>query len=169
MIKTIEMNSRDFVLTRVFDAPRDRVWRAWTEPERFAQWWGPKSFTNPVCEIDLRPGGRYRVTMRSPEGVDYPIKGAYLEIVKPERLVMTMDLSEHPKEFHELFNKARGRKGPPMQLVMTVIFEQEKGKTRLTIMQRFESAADRDANVKLGAPEGWGGSLDKLSALLGKP
>lgn len=161
--------STEFVLACVFDAPRERVFKAWTDPKHFAQWWGPRGFTNPECEIDLRPGGAYRVVMRSPGGVDYPLKGVYLEILVPERLVMTMDASEHPAEFHELFNKSRGRNGPPMQLVMTVTFEQDKGKTRLAISQRFESAADRDANVKLGAPEGWGGSLDKLNALLAKP
>ena len=159
---------REFVLTRVFDAPLERVFKAWTEPRRFAQWWGPKSFTNPVCEMDVRPGGAYRVVMRSPEGVDYPLKGVFLEIAPPKRLVMTIDTDEHPPEWHELFNKLRRETGAPegkrgLQVHMTVLFEDQAGRTKLTIMQRFEPVTDVEANLKMGAPEGWGGSLDRLA------
>jgi uncharacterized protein YndB with AHSA1/START domain len=160
--------STEFVLTRVFDAPRERVFKAWTEPERFAQWWGPRTFTNPVCEIDLRPGGKYRVTMRSPDGVDYPLKGVYLEIAEPERLVMTIDTDEHPPEWRDLLNKLRRESGAPegrrgLQVHMTVLFEEQAGRTKLTIVQRFEPVTDVEANLKMGAPEGWGGSLDRLA------
>ncbi len=94
---------RDFVITRVFDAPRDLVFEAWTEPKHMKQWWGPRIFTNNVAEMDVRPGGAYRLVMRGDNGVEYPITGIFREIVKPARLVMTMDVSGHPKEWHDLY------------------------------------------------------------------
>jgi len=164
----------EFVLTRVFDAPRDRVWKAWTEPARFAQWWGPKDFTNPVCRIDLRPGGAYYASMRSPEGIDHPCHGEYLEIVPPERLVMTMRTDGHPPEFNQMLNRHRQEIGEPvrthgLQIHMTVRFEDHAGKTKLTIVQRFDPVTDAEVIAKMGASEGWGGSFDKLDALLVKP
>ncbi|MGH2436869.1 MAG: SRPBCC domain-containing protein, partial [bacterium] len=80
---------RELVITRDFDAPRELVWKAWTEPEHFKSWMGPKGFTTPVCKIDLRVGGEYLYSMRSPEGQDFWSKGVFREIAPPERLVMT--------------------------------------------------------------------------------
>src|SRR5437879_6953424 len=76
-------------ITRIIDAPRARVFKMWTDPKHLAQWWGPKGFTNPVCELDLRVGGALRIVMRAPDGVDYPMGGLFREIVEPERLVFT--------------------------------------------------------------------------------
>src|SRR5437868_2842338 len=73
----------DFVITRVFDAPRSLVFKAWTDPQHMAQWWGPHGFTIPVCEMDVRPDGAYRIVMRGADGVDYPLKGVYHEIAEP--------------------------------------------------------------------------------------
>ena len=73
-----------------------------------ARWWGPANFTNSACEMDVRPGGAYRIVMRSPEGVEYPIRGIFLEVARPERLVMTLDTSGHPTEWHDLVNPNRG-------------------------------------------------------------
>ena len=87
---------RDFFITRVFDAPRTLVWKAWTDAGQIARWWGPNSFSNPVCEMDLRPGGAYRLVMRSPDATDYPITGEVREVVAPALLVMTLDCAEHP-------------------------------------------------------------------------
>ena len=78
---------REITITRMFDAPRAVVFRAWTDAGQLAQWWGPKGFTNPVCEIDVRVGGAIRIHMRSPDGNIYPMKGEFREIVPPERLV----------------------------------------------------------------------------------
>ena len=159
---------RDMVLTRTFDAPRERVFEAWTDPKQLAQWWGPIGFTNPVCEMDVRPGGRYRIVMRSPEDQDYPIDGEFLEIVKPSRLVMTMDVREHPPEFFEQLDAARPAeaKGKPLRPRTTVLFDDHFGKTTVTVIVRFETAGDVEANVKLGAAEGWRGGFEKLDALL---
>ena len=97
----------EFRITREFDAPRELVFSAWTEPRLLAQWWGPPPFTAPVCEMDARVGGVYRVVMRSPEGVDYPITGVFREVTPPERLVMTQNVSEHPKDWHDMVNPER--------------------------------------------------------------
>src|ERR1700687_1787215 len=77
----------DLVLTRVFDAPREIVFKAWTDAKQMAQWWGPNGFTNPVCELDVRVGGAMRIHMRAPNGVVYPMKGIFKEIDEPNRLV----------------------------------------------------------------------------------
>src|ERR1700722_7233031 len=77
------------ILTRLFDAPRDLVFKAWTDPKHLAQWFGPHGFTNPVCEVDLRPGGIWRHVMRGPDGNDYPMISIFQEVLPPERLVFT--------------------------------------------------------------------------------
>src|ERR1700722_521534 len=78
---------REIAATRIFDAPRELVFRMWTEPEHVAKWWGPIGFTNTIHEMDVRPGGVWRFIMHGPDGVDYPNKNVYLEVVRPDRLV----------------------------------------------------------------------------------
>ena len=80
---------RELTLTRILDAPRELVFKLWTEPHHLAQWWGPHGFTNPVCELDARAGGAIRVHMRAPDGTTFPMGGAFEEIVPPKRLVFT--------------------------------------------------------------------------------
>lgn len=159
---------RDFAISRVFDAPRRRAFEAWTDPKLLVQWWGPHTFTNPLCEMDLRPGGAHRVALRSPEGVEYPIKGAYREIREPARLVMALDCSEHPAEWHDLVNPNRGKEdaNPAGELLQTVTFEDLNDRTKLTIRTRFASVAIRDAMLKLGMTEGWSQSLERLADLV---
>jgi uncharacterized protein YndB with AHSA1/START domain len=161
---------RMFVISRTFNAPRELVWKGWTEPKHMAQWWGPSSFTTPVCELDVRPGGAYRIIMRGPDGVDYPITGEYREIVPPERLVMTMDCTEHPAAWHDMVKPARkkGENNPAGTMLQTVTFEDFAGRTVLTIRIRLESTAIRDAMVKMGMNEGWSLSLDRLTELVMK-
>jgi uncharacterized protein YndB with AHSA1/START domain len=89
-------SERELVITRVFDAPRRLVFEAWTKPEHLALWWGPKGFTLPVCEMEFRAGGRFRLVMRGPDGKDYPFQGAYLEIVEPERIVFQGTIHDDP-------------------------------------------------------------------------
>ena len=133
---------RDFVITRTFDAPRERVFEAWTEPKQMAQWWGPQGCTVPVCELDLRPGGRIHIVIRSPQG-DFPIVGEYVEIVRPSRIVMRRDRKR-----------------------TTVLFDEHFGKTTLTLVQTFETPAEAEAELKSGAVQGWAGTFEKLDALL---
>jgi uncharacterized protein YndB with AHSA1/START domain len=161
---------REFVITHVFDAPRALVFKAWTDPKHMAQWWGPHGFTNPICEMDVRPGGAYRIVMRGPDGVDHPAKGVYREVVEPERLVMTINHSELSDEWHDLVNpnrdKAAGK--PAVEGLTTVTFEEQGGKTKLTIRMLFESAAVRDALLRIGMTQGWSQSLERLEALVAK-
>ena len=111
---------RELVLTRLFDAPPEKVFRAWTEPALIKQWFAPLPWTTPRAEIDLRPGGASLIVMRSPEGDDYPNQGVYLEVVKNERLVFT-----------DAYTRAWE---PSQQPFMTVVltFEDTGGKTRYT-------------------------------------
>jgi uncharacterized protein YndB with AHSA1/START domain len=134
---------REIVATRVFDAPRDLVFKMWTDREHVARWWGPKGFTNTIYEMDVRPGGVWRFVMHGPDGVDYQNKVVYIEIVKPERLVYS-----HVS-------------GPQFQ--MTVTFEEQGAKTKVTARMVFESATLRDNVVKqFGAVEGLNQTLDRL-------
>jgi uncharacterized protein YndB with AHSA1/START domain len=87
--KTAPYGEASVTLTRVFDAPRTLVWKAWTDPKMMAQWFGPRGFTAPVCELDVRKGGTLRIVMRGPDGNDYPMKGVFLKVIEPEQLVFT--------------------------------------------------------------------------------
>ncbi|HEX4056382.1 MAG TPA: SRPBCC domain-containing protein [Tepidisphaeraceae bacterium] len=166
----LESTDRDFVIMRVLDAPRDLVFQAWTNPRHMAQWWGPHHFTNPVCEMDVRPGGAWRIVMLGPDGAEHPAKGVYHEIVPPRRIVMTVNHSDLSDQWHDLVNPHRDKsKGKPaLEATMTVTFDEMNGKTRLTIRQRFESAAVREAFLKIGMNEGWSQSLERLKELLPK-
>jgi len=158
----------ELLLSRVFKAPRETVFKAWVDPSMMAQWWGPKDFTNPVCEIDARKGGRYHVVMRGPDGTDYPVDGTFLEIVPHERIVMVDEVIEHPDEWFEKLNTFRN--APPdnksLSMVLTITFEDiGNGQTRLNILHRFGSSEDREAILKMGHIEGFSESLDKMDAM----
>lgn len=155
--------ARELVITRVFDAPRSIVFKAWTEPERMKRWWGPKGFTLPFCKVDLRPGGVCHYCMRSPEGRDYWGKDVYREIVEPERLVLTDVFSD---EKGNTVKPAEYGMSPdwPEETLITVTFDEYEGKTKLTLRQSVpESIAERT-----GARQGWIESLDRLAEYLSK-
>src|SRR5271154_968197 len=116
------VGDRDLVITRVIDAPRPLVFRAWTDPDQIARWWGPKGYVTIDHDMDVRPGGAYRFRMRSPEGTDHRKRGVYREIVEPERVAFTFAWEE-----------ADGRLGN--ETLITVTFEDLGGKTRLTLRQ----------------------------------
>ncbi len=161
---------REVVITRFLDAPRERVFRAWTDPRLLSRWWGPRSFTTPTCQMDPRVGGAYRLVMRSPDGVLYPIKGVIREFEAPDLLAFTADLSGHPAKWHDLIHKhmkkgsARPVKGPVSTI--TAMFEEQGRRTRLSVWSLLESAEIRDAFLKIGVTEGWEESLDRLEELL---
>ena len=141
---------RELVITRIFDAPRNLVFSAWSEPERMVHWLGPKGFTGTILKMDARPGGTYRFHMRSPEGTDHWVQGTHHEIVAPERLVYTWAWAD-----------AQGRPTGPETLI-TVTFAEHDGKTRLTLHQAvFESVNARDMHRT-----GWTSSLDRLAEYL---
>lgn len=146
-------NTRELTLTRVFDAPRDLVWSAWTDPKQMAQWWGPQGFTNPRCELDVRIGGAIRIDMRAPDGTVYPMRGTFDEIVAPERLVFTAFAEDHDGNV-----LLRSR--------TTVTFAAEGGKTRLTLHASAVGLAPVAPQMLAGMEAGWSGSLDRLAALV---
>ena len=140
---------RELVLTRVIDAPRELVFRMWTDPAHLAKWWGPKDFTNPVCEIDPRPGGALRIVMRAPDGTDYPMAGMFREIVAPGRLVFT--------------NCALDRDGNVvLDGLTTVTFAEQDGKTKLTVQTRATALVPAAARYLEGMEAGWQQTLDGL-------
>jgi uncharacterized protein YndB with AHSA1/START domain len=145
---------RELVLTRVFDAPRELLFEAWTDAAHLAQWWGPRGFTNPVCELDVRPGGAIRITMRGPDGRDYPMEGVFREIVEPERLVFT--------------NNAVDADGKPLlEGLTTVTFADLGGRTKLTLQTRAEGTGPYTARMLEGMDAGWAQSIEKLEEELG--
>lgn len=145
---------RELVLTRVFDAPRDLVFRAWTDPKWVAQWWGPKGFTNPVCELDARSGGSIRIDMRGPDGVVYPMRGSFNEIAGPERIVFT--------------SGALDEKGAPLfEVLTTATFSERGGKTSLTLHACVVKATAQAAPHLAGMSEGWTQSLSRLESFVG--
>jgi uncharacterized protein YndB with AHSA1/START domain len=164
----VSTEGNEVVFTRSFTAPRRLMFRSWTDPKLLEQWWGPHGFTIPICEVDLRQGGVYRIVMRSVDGIDYPLKGAYLEIKQPERLVITIIDDGHPIEWQKLLNEYRqtGMDEPALKMVLTVTFAEQGDETLLTILIRFASITDRDATLKMGAAEGWSQSLERLETLL---
>jgi uncharacterized protein YndB with AHSA1/START domain len=147
---------RELVLTRLINAPRVKVYRAWTDPELLKQWFAPKPYTTPIVEIDVRPGGSAYFVMRGPDGKDLPNRGVYLEVVPNEKLVST-----------DAYVKAwEPSEKPFMTLILT--FEDEGGKTRYTARVRHWTVADREAHEKMGFHEGWGLCTDQLEALVAK-
>lgn len=151
-------NAPVIVITREFDAPRDLVWRAWTDPEQVKQWFAPFEFSVPRAEIDLRPGGQSRLDMAGPDGKIYPTRVTYLEVVPPERLVYSDDVDPDATAWGD---------SPPPSNIQTITFEDiGNDRTRLTVSIRLASVEARDAMLKMGAKAGWASSLDKLAALL---
>lgn len=160
--------AKEVVITRVFDAPRSLVFAAWTQAEHLARWWGPEDFSNPVCELDLRPGGSYRIVMEGPDGARYPMKGEYLEVAPEERIVYTNDMSEMSASWHDMVqaDRAAGSAAPHVHATTAVDFEDLDARTRVTVRMTFVDEALRDAHVRVGMNEGWGQSFDRLDTLL---
>jgi uncharacterized protein YndB with AHSA1/START domain len=145
---------RVLLLTRVFEAPRELVFRSWTEAKLMARWWGPEGFTSPVCEVDARPGGAVRIHMRGPDGAVYPMKGIFHEIVAPEHLVLTVSA----------FEKSKGHPRLKMQCAVTLAVRD--GRTALTLRIVVVRSRPEVAAALAGA-EGWRQSLECLASALG--
>ena len=148
----------ELTITRVFDAPRDRVWRAWTDPEQFKRWWGPQGFTSPFCRIDLRVGGAYLFCMRSPEGQDFWSTGNYREIAPLQRLVWTDSFADENGNVVPASHYGMGSDFPP-ELLVTVTLEDQGGKTVMTLRH----AGMPPGEMSDSAAAGWNGSFDKLA------
>jgi uncharacterized protein YndB with AHSA1/START domain len=146
-----EMGSHDLVMERIFNAPRNLVFRAWTDPERLKRWWGPKGFTNPVCEMDARPGGAIRIQMRAPNGDEHRMTGVVQEIVEPERLVfLSAALDKEGRAMFEIRNE--------------VSFADQGSRTRLTLRASVVKSTEFAPQYLAGMEMGWSLSLDRLEA-----
>ena len=152
---------REAVVTRLFDAPRDAVWKAWTDPAQFKQWWGPKKHSVPECRIDLRVGGRYLLCERAADGSSLWVTGTYREIVAPERIVVTLSFADAQGNVVSPGHYGL-HPGLPVEMLVTVIFEARGDRTTLTVRQ----AGLLDDQITGFVGEGWGEAFDKLDALL---
>jgi len=162
---TGETKTADFVISRVFDAPRELLWKALTEPERMQQWWGPKGVTVVAAKMDLRPGGTYHYGMRTPDGRTMWGKFIYREVAAPVRLVWVNSFSD------EAGGITRHPLSPtwPLEMLTTVTFEEEPGnKTRVTVRwSPLNATAEERSTFDAGRDsmrQGWGGTFDKLAA-----
>jgi uncharacterized protein YndB with AHSA1/START domain len=149
-------SDRELVLTRLIDAPREKLFRAWTDPALLRQWFAPLPWTTPVAELDVRPGGANLIVMCGPDGNEFPNRGVYLEVVENERLVFT-----------DAYTTAWVPSEKPFMTVI-VTFADEGGKTRYTALVRHWTVADREAHEKMGFHQGWGQCTDQLASLVAK-
>jgi uncharacterized protein YndB with AHSA1/START domain len=144
---------RELTIVRVFDAPRELLFRAWTDPKMMARWWGPRGFENPACELDVRVGGALWIVMRGSDGTEHPMKGVFQEIVPPEKLVFT-GIAVDASGNHLL------------EGVTTVLFEDQNGKTKMTMRTRAVGKVPQAEFMLGGMEQGWTESIDKLEELL---
>ncbi|MEX2536340.1 MAG: SRPBCC domain-containing protein [Trueperaceae bacterium] len=145
----VVVDGEEVSLIRLFDAPRELVFKAWTDPTHISKWWGPSGFDVPECRLDPLPGTTYRIVMRSPQGSEMHLTGVIHEVEEPERIVMTL-----------------GSDGTAFEVLMTIVFEEVAGKTKMTLTTMFGSLAERDAATQRGANDGWAQSFEKLDAHL---
>jgi len=137
-------------ITRIFDAPRELVFKMWTNPELVEKWWGPKDFTNPVCTLDPWVGGSIRIVMRGPDGMQYPTRGVFTKIVEPELIV-----------FHNVKEADDG--SAQLEIENTVKFLEEEGKTKM-IFRAVVLRSTPDACQSIGGMNaGWNQSIDRLA------
>ena len=151
--ETDTMPGQEFSTSHIFEAPINRVFEAWMDSKRVAQWWGPNGFTNPVCEINAWPGGSIRIDMRGPDGTVYPMSGVFKEIIKPETIVFG--------------SSALDRDGRPIfDVVNTIAFADKDGKTELSVHASVFNATPAAAPYLQEQEEGWAQTLGRLEAFL---
>ena len=147
-------NDRELVIERVFDAPLDLVYAAWTTPNQIAKWYGPEGFETTVTEFDFRPGGAWRYVMHGPDGNEYPVVGTFKEI-SSDRIV-TIDEFTEPGQ----------AEGPAGTILTTVTFEDIGGKTKLTLTHLHQSVENARRFEEMGAMHGWASSFSRLNEVL---
>ena len=159
-------NQGEFLITRVFDAPRELVWKVFTEPRHLDQWWGPKGFTTRVESLDLRPAGVFRYSQQMPDGKKMWGKWVYQEIVPPERLVSIVSFTD------EDGNPIRHPMEPnwPLEMLSSATFSEHRGKTTLTIEASAHRATELERETFLAGrgsmEQGFTGTLDRLADYL---
>jgi len=155
IVSPAALSERELVITRIINAPRERIFKAWTT--QLSQWWGPHGMTTPVCEMDLRPGGIFRTVMRAPDGTEYPTKGVFLEVVAPERIVFTDAYDAGWEPTTDIFFTA-----------ITTFEPLSGGKTKYTARALHWTVENRLKHEQMGFHQGWGESIDRLVALVTK-
>ena len=162
MTKSTVNETERMVVTRVFDAPRELVWKAWTDPKYVMQWWGPKGFTAPVCKIDFRVGGKFLFCMRTPDGQEGWNGGEYYEIVLHEKIVSSMYFAD--SEGNRLEPEQYGSEHEAIDDAHDVILFEDigNGQTKLTFIgnETMQNA------IQSGQLEGWKETLDKVAAVV---
>lgn len=153
--------ARDLVITRVFDAPRDLVWDAWTKPEHFMKWWGPREFTSPACKMDMRKGGRYLWLMRGPDGKDYWTAGEFKAVEPKSRIVYTDNFSDEKGNAVPASHYGLGGDWPETTLV-TITLEDLGDRTRMTLRHEGLPAGEMSDMTGMG----WMESFDKMAEAL---
>jgi uncharacterized protein YndB with AHSA1/START domain len=158
--------SDDLVISRTFEAPRDLVWKAWTEPERLAQWWGPKGCTIRVAKLDVRPGGTFHYAMQFKPGQDIWGRFVYREIESPERLVFVVSFSDASGGITRAPFPQLGDSWP-LEILNTLTLTEKGGKTTLTLRGGPINATEEERKAFAGMlgsmQQGWAGTLDKLA------
>jgi uncharacterized protein YndB with AHSA1/START domain len=145
-----EPGKQDVVISRVFDAPRDLVFKACTGPELISQWWGPKAFTTTVDAMDVRPGGTWRYVQRGAGGEDYGFHGVYHDVTPPERLIYTFEFEPMPGHV----------------ALDTVTLEDLDGRTKVTDRVVYQTVEDRDGTLQSGMEEGMNETMDRFTELV---
>jgi uncharacterized protein YndB with AHSA1/START domain len=143
----------DVTVVRVFDSPRELVFKAWTDPKQLAQWWGPQGYTSSRCEIDSRPGGNMLIEMHAPDGAVYCWTSTFTELDSPKRIVFSSSVVDVDGDL--LFEGLH-----------TVIFEEHGGKTKLTVHSLVHAATPIGAEKLKGMPAGWSQALDRLAEVI---
>lgn len=146
----IEPGRQDIIMTRVFDAPRDVVFKAFTDPELIPKWWGPRRYETFVDHAEVRPGGRWRYINRDTDGTEYGFKGVYHDIAAPDRIVQTFEFEGMPGHVS----------------LETATFEEVDGRTKYVGVSVFQSVEDRDGMAQSGMEEGASESMDRLAEVL---
>ena len=148
--------ARQLIVERVFDAPRDIVWKAWTDPVELAKWWGPRGWATTNYKLELKPGGVWHYCMRGPDSVESWGKGVYREILAPERLV-----------YFDVFSDAEGTTNEAMPgMLITLEFADLGGKTKITSTAELGSAEQLDAIIAMGVVQGLSETWDRLQELV---
>ncbi len=143
----------ELTITRIINSPRDLVWKVWTDSKHLAKWWGPHKFTNPVCDIDVKPGGKILIHMQSLDGTVFPMSGKYQEVLKPERIVFVSSALD-------------GAGNPLLEQLTKTLFTEEGKKTKLTIQVSVSKVIPEAVPYLAGMNEGWKQTIDKLEEYL---
>lgn len=164
-IQSKNTTKQELVMSRIFSVPREKVWKAWTDPESAKEWWGPINFTAPFISIDLRVGGKYVNCMRSPDGTDYWSTGVYKEITSLSRLVLTDSFSDENGNIvgADYYGMDPGY---PMESLVTVTLDEIGGNTGFT-MKYDDVSQIKDEDLQ-GMKKGWNESFDKLEEYLNR-